>query len=502
MSVPVVAQNSVGELMKDDFLQAVDSVVQAVMEEEADSLNLLIPVKIDSILTDTVPKKKKKPIPKLSKLLSQYCVLKLSTDTSGKEKIDTVSMLYERYIGVLNYLNDPMTPERYISVDPNYYRLFLPYTYYYSPMARLSKLDRKFVVPSDSLSDLTRQMLPFDRKPFTTIQRVNEVVDKMLLASYLTCPRYIVLTEDEVMQSRPFRDNINKEVSNRPSLTKLIKRKHMEFDEEAEVIIHKPNWWITSGSGSLQFTQNSISKNWYKGGESSNSVMVNLSLNAKYNDQQRVEWENLLEIKTNISSAPSDTCHNFLVTNDLLRLYSKLGIKAVSKWYYTISTEFKTQMFHSYESNSYDMKASFFAPLDWSTSIGMDYKLSKSKINLSVFLAPLTYTMRYVGNSKVNETSYGLEEGKSVKHDFGSQIQTNFQWTIIPAVKLKTRLDYLTSYKWTRVEWETNVDFVFTSFLSAKFYVLARYDDGNAPTVGSSYFQATETLGFGLNYSW
>ena len=180
----------------------------------------------------------------------------------------------------------------------------------------------------------------------------------------------------------------------------------------------------------------------------------------------------------------------------------KLGVKAINKWYYTISTELKTQVLNAYGTNSNEVKAAFLAPLDWSTSVGMDYKLEKTKYKLSVFLAPLTHTMRFVGDRRVSETSYGLDEGAWVKHDFGSQVQTNFQWTIVPAVKLKTRLDYLTSYKWTRVEWETNVDFIFTKFLSARFYVLARYDDSAAPTVGDSYFQCTETLGFGLNYAW
>ncbi len=507
-SVPILAQNSVGELEKEDFLQAVDSVVQAVVEEEADSLDLLIPVKIDSVLVDSIAKqkaeeKRRKTPPQLSNLLAKYCVLKLSLDSSKDSlKVDTVSMLYERYIGVLDYLNDPRTQERYIAVDPKYYKLFLPYTFYYSPMEEISRLKWKFRTLYDSVPDLTSRMLPFDCKRFTSIRRADEVVNRMLLASYPSCSGRIVLTEDEVMQSRAFHDNIGKEVESRPSVTKLIRKKHYDFDEEAGVVIHKPNWWVTAGSSSLQFTQNAISKNWYKGGESSTSVLLNLVLSAKYNDQQRVEWENLLEIKTNISSAPSDTCHNFLITSDVLRLYSKLGVKAFSKWYYTISTELKTQIFNSYGSNSMERKAAFLAPLDWSTSIGMDYKLEKSKFNLSVFLAPLTYTMRYIGDSQVNETSYGLEEGATVKHDFGSQVQTNFQWTIVPAVKLKTRLDYLTSYKWTRVEWETNVDFIFTKFLSARFYVLARYDDSADPTVGSSYFQCTETLGFGLNYSW
>ena len=82
LSVPVMAQSSVGELEKEDFLQAVDSVVQAVVEEEADSLELLIPVKIDSILVDSIARqqeeeKRKKTPPRLSSLLAKYCVLKL-----------------------------------------------------------------------------------------------------------------------------------------------------------------------------------------------------------------------------------------------------------------------------------------------------------------------------------------------------------------------------------------------------------------------------------------
>ena len=128
--------------------------------------------------------------------------------------------------------------------------------------------------------------------------------------------------------------------------------------------------------------------------------------------------------------------------------------------------------------------------------------LEKTKYKLSVFLAPLTHTMRFVGDRRVSETSYGLDEGAWVKHDFGSQVQTNLQWTIIPAIKLTSRLDYLTSYKWVRVEWETNVDFIVTKYISARFYVLARFDDSAAPTVGDDYFQATETFGFGLNYAW
>lgn len=503
----VVDSASVADSLQVDSLW-VDSLQTDTLQ--ADSLKL-VPLPVDTLkankkATKGKAKVKKESEPKLSNFLAQYCLLKLNktSDTATVAQLDTVSFLYQKHLGVLEYLNDPSTPERYIVSDPKYFRLFLPFTFYYSPMERISKLNWKPSYVNDTISDseLNEKLLPIDKQTFQTFEQTNSAVDRALLAAYVECPNKIVLTEDEVMEKKVFKDDIEGEISSKPSVTKLIKKKDIAFNEEAGVVIHKPNWWVTSGSGSLSFSQNSISRNWYKGGESSNSFLINLLLKANYNDKERVEWENLLEIKTNINSAPSDTVHKFLVTSDQLRLYSKLGVKAIAKWYYTISTELKTQIYNSYGTNSKDLKAAFLAPLDWATSIGMDYKLEKTKYKLSVFMAPFTHSMRYVGNSKVNEVGYGLDEGASVKHSFGSQVQTNFEWTIISNIKLRSRLDYLTSYEWVRAEWENNIDFILTRFLSAKLYVLARYDDSTKPTVGDDYFQATETLGFGLNYSW
>lgn len=443
--------------------------------------------------------------PTLPESWKPYFVLKLVRGESAKSyRLDTVSVAYEKHLGVLDYLNDPATPERYLEYLPDYYRLFIPFTYFESPIARISRVEWPVEKP-DSLQPSSQVGLQLDMDFLKQKEKEAERVDRTLLAAYVKRMDKIRFTERQINAGPAFRDNIEKEKKTRPSVLKLFKSENMKYvkpEEEAEVVIHKPNWWVTGGSGSLKLAQNYISDNWYNGGESTHSLLGNIQLFANYNDREKWQWENLLDAKLGFISAPSDEYHSYLVNNDQLRVASKLGLQAIKNWYYTITTEFKTQFCNNYGANDTTMNSAFLSPADWTTGIGMDYKLSKPKATLSVILAPLTYTMKIVANPNVDETALGLDEGEMFKHTFGSQIKANLTWNIFSFVKYTSRFDYLTSYHTVRIEWENTFDFILNRYLSATLYVYARYDDGVAPGKNGSYFQLNENFSFGLNYTW
>ena len=126
-------------------------------------------------------------------------------------RVDTVSILYERYMGVLDYLNDPATPPRPILIDADYYRLFVPFTYYYSAIDQVSELTfpqamRQPIGQRDAVKQLGLDLTPLQKK-----QRINKQVDKALLAAYVNLPNYIRYTEDEVMNARVVKNDLAKE---------------------------------------------------------------------------------------------------------------------------------------------------------------------------------------------------------------------------------------------------------------------------------------------------
>ena len=186
-------------------------------------------------------------------------------------------------------------------------------------------------------------------------------------------------------------------------------------EDELGIIVHKPNFWNFKTNFALQFTQNYVSDNWYKGGESNFAALAAVTMEANYNNKQKLKWENKLELKFGLASTRSDSLHSYKTTDDLFRLTSKVGVQATKRWYYTLQLLTYSQFTHSYKSNDPKLYGDFLAPANVNLSIGMDYTVDwlKHKLKGNVHLAPLAYNMKYCRLLELSPR-LGIDEGSMV----------------------------------------------------------------------------------------
>lgn len=366
--------------------------------------------------------------------------------------------------------------------DGRYYRLFTPLTFYHSPAENLLGFD-----PSDNdIAD----------------EDVQNAVDNALMNIYMTHPGLITDSQnnlDEVggLQDVETKSDVVDIVETNPSAVAAPVTDVESFD----VVIKKPNFWTFKQDYYLQFLQNFFTSNWYKGGERSYSMLGSITLEANYNNKQKITFDNKLELKLGFQTSEGDSLHKFRTTDDLIRYTGKLGIQATKRWYYTVQLITYTQFHQGVKSNDRFIYSDFMSPFNANLSVGMDYKFESKnkKASGTLNLAPAAYNFRYVGR-KALATRYSLKEGDHTLHDIGSSLTFNFKWTPSDLITYETRLWGYTTYKRAEVEWENTFTFKLSKYISAKLFLYPRFDDGTRRDEDYGYFQFREytSLGFSL----
>ena len=361
------------------------------------------------------------------------------------------------------------------------YRLFLPSTFYHSLAHDMMCLDS--IETSNSLYD-------------------NEV-NNSLLNLYLNHPNLVTNTQSSMDKTGTVEVEITTPIRNEAELITQIEEKSLPIDIiPMNVVVTKPNFWTLKGDYSLQFMQNFISSNWYKGGESTYSMLGAVTMEANYNNKQKVKWDNKLELKLGMQNTRSDSIHRLKTNEDLIRLTSKLGLQATKHWYYTLQVIGQTQFTHSYKSNDPTVYADFMAPGKLNVSLGMDYNVDwmKHKLKGTVHLAPVAYNLNYTRLLELS-TRLGIDEGKHALHDFGSQFTVDLTWELGEMLKWKTRLYGYTTYQRAELEWENTFVFQFNKWLAAQLFVYPRFDDSVVRNDHHGYWQFKEFASVGFNYS-
>ena len=260
-----------------------------------------------------------------------------------------------------------------------------------------------------------------------------------------------------------------------------------------------PKLWKHNFTSSIQVSQAYISQTWYQGGESNFNLISDQLYNVEY-DHNNILFNTSVQWKLGISTTPSDTQHKISINDDLFQINSKLGIKAVKDWYYTVSLLFKTQLFNSYKPNSIDKKSAFFSPGEFNIGVGMSYnkKIAPKKFETSVMLAPLSYNLKFSLDETLASNA-GIKEGR-FDNQVGSSLEGTFKWEFYPNLTWTSRVFYFTDYKSVLADVETGLNFVFNRFFSTKIYLHARFDDSVIDNKDKHYLQFKEMLSFGFNY--
>lgn len=372
--------------------------------------------------------------------------------------------------------------------DPRTFYIFAPATFYYSVAKDLLQT-----------SDDNQAKQPYDS---------SRDMDRIMMNIYLNHPNLVAKSERSLNRIGSVHKEMDAPIKNKVQLVTKADALPIEEDDEEhfnlpmEIVVKKPNFWKYSGDYYLQMLQNYVSSNWYKGGESNYSMVASVTMQANYNNKQKVKLDNKLEMKLGFQTSRGDTLHSFKTSEDLIRYTGKLGLQASKKWYYSLQLIAYTQFMRGYKSNDKKVYSDILSPLNINLSVGMDYNVEwfNKKLTGNIHLAPLAYNFKYVGRKEL-ATRYGLDEGKHTLNDFGSECTVDLTWAFTNTIKWKTRLYGYTTYERAEVEWENTISFQFNKYITSNLFIYPRFDDGAKKDESHGYWQLKEYMSIGFAYS-
>ncbi|WP_297243249.1 DUF3078 domain-containing protein [uncultured Prevotella sp.] len=372
--------------------------------------------------------------------------------------------------------------------DPRTFYIFAPATFYYSVAKDLLQT-----------SDDNQAKQPYDS---------SRDMDRIMMNIYLNHPNLVAKSERSLNRIGAVHKEMDAPIKNKVQLVTKADALPIEEDDEEhfnlpmEIVVKKPNFWKYSGDYYLQMLHNYVSSNWYKGGESNYSMVASVTMQANYNNKQKVKLDNKLEMKLGFQTSRGDTLHSFKTSEDLIRYTGKLGLQASKKWYYSLQLIAYTQFMRGYKSNDKKVYSDILSPLNINLSVGMDYNVVwfNKKLTGNIHLAPLAYNFKYVGRKEL-ATRYGLDEGKHTLNDFGSECTVDLTWAFTNTIKWKTRLYGYTTYERAEVEWENTISFQFNKYITSNLFIYPRFDDGAKKDESHGYWQLKEYMSIGFAYS-
>ena len=255
--------------------------------------------------------------------------------------------------------------------------------------------------------------------------------------------------------------------------------------------------WYKMASGMVQFSQNYVSSNWYQGGNSSFAMFANVKGTIKYDAKKWITWENTGEWQEGFSTSFGDSLRKVNMTDDFLKLYSKLNVKIrADKLYGSFNIDFQTPFFNTWKENTRTLKTGTFTPIRFNWGLGVDYKPMK---NMSLVFSPLAYKLVFAKDTiNVDRSVFGIQSGNTLS-TFGSSVRLEWKWRPLREVYLETVFFAYTNYKMVEIDWEITCDFIVNRYISARVSLHPRYDSSaiqEGDTHAKMQFKELLSIGF------
>ena len=276
-------------------------------------------------------------------------------------------------------------------------------------------------------------------------------------------------------------------------------------DAPKPVEIKRKNW-LHDFQASRHFSQAYNSPNWYQGGNNNLNIICQGLHSVKLNQafHPNIMFENIIQYKLALNSAPEDSLRNYSISEDLFQINTKFGLRAAKNWYYSITSMFKTQMLNNYKSNTNDIKAAFLSPGELNIGLGMSYSsTNKNKtFTFDTSISPLSYNLKICTDDRLNKEDFGIKQNRNTASQYGSNAEAKIKWKAAYNITYSSRMYFFTDYSYVQGDWEHTISFDVNRYLATQIYVHLRYDSSTSrlPDTKWHTWQLKEILSFGLTY--
>lgn len=240
--------------------------------------------------------------------------------------------------------------------------------------------------------------------------------------------------------------------------------------------VEPPRYWHKGMLTELGFSQVSLT-NWAAGG--SGSIAMNAYLNMHINyEKGNMYWENRGQFAYGFIQSFKD---GYRKSDDKLILDSKFGYRAFDKFYFSVLYNFSTQFTPGFEypASGPNKISKLLSPANTSLGVGLDYKPGKGDV-LSVNISPVTATLVIVTDEGLRG-KYGNQPDEPVRLELGAQLKATLKKVLFKDFKVNSSLtlfsDYLDNPQNIQINWDVQVDFKITRFLSTGLRTNLVYDD-------------------------